>query len=294
MPSLSDLKPGQPTTTLLKGPTGFGKTIAACSYPEPVYVFDWDARVDSIQSFYTGDRRREIYFDQYSAMDLFDFLDKLERLKKDGTIIVDGKTIRPGTIVGDSWTAITIGAVDYQLDSVRAIARKDPKKGKQTQGGIIIPDWDEYKGETSVVTQILGDIKAIAKRQGIHVVFTAHPTKSTSVSKDSQGKVTVSLKTSPIVSIGTKAADVIPTAFNEVYHFGFLPSMNPGEKGKRIVYTEAAGDESAKTTMLLPTYFEWTNDMFYDKLIGLAKRGVEIGGDWSEEVKKQRMENSGW
>jgi hypothetical protein len=297
MPSLSDLKPGDPTTTLLKGPTGFGKTIAAASYPAPVYIFDWDARVNSIQSFYKGERNKEIYFDNYGAHNLFEYLDKLNELVEKGTIRVDNKTIRPSTVVvADSVTALSIGAVDYQLDNVKKIAKTDRKVGKKTQGGIIIPDWDEYKGETSVFTEVLGNTKALPGRWGMHAIMTAHPIKSTAVGKDSQGKVSVSIKTSPIVSIGMKAGELVPTAFNEVYHFALLPSMNAGERGKRLVYTEATGDESAKTTMLLPIMFEWTNELFYDKLVELAKRGIELNGNWKEEkdMNKSTVDNSGW
>lgn len=298
MPSLSDLKPGDPTTTLLKGPTGFGKTIAAASYPAPVYIFDFDSRVDSVGSFYRGDRSKEIYFDTYGAFNLFRYLDELNELVEKGTIKVDGQTIRPGTVVvADSVTALSIAAVDYQLSQVKELAKKDKKIGKKTQGGIIIPDWDEYKGETSVFTEVLGNCKALPKRWGMHAIMTAHPIKSTAVGKDSQGKVSVSIKTSPLVSIGMKAGELVPTAFNEVYHFALLPSMNAGERGKRIVYTEATGDESAKTTMLLPITFEWTNELFHEKLISLAKRGIELGGDWSQEkgiAGKSTVDNSGW
>ena len=295
MPSLANLKPGDPTTTLMKGATGFGKTIAACSYPPPVYVFDFDERINSIQSFYTGERTREIYFDSYGAYNLFEYLDKLNELVEKGTIVVDGKTIRPGTVVAaDSVSALSIAAVDYQLNEVRKLAKKDKKVGKRTQGGIIIPDWDEYKGETSVFTEVLGNIKALPKRWGMHAIITAHPTKSTSVGKDSSGKVSVSIKTSPVVSIGFKAGELVPTSFNEVYHFALIPSMNAGEKGRRLVYTEAQGDESAKTTMLLPTVFSWTNELFYDKLIELANRGIELGGNWETEVSQSTQNDSGW
>lgn len=298
MPSLSDLKPGDPTTTLMKGPTGFGKTIAATSYPAPVYVFDFDSRINSIQSFYRGDRTKEIYFDTYGAFNLFAFLDALNELVEKGSIKVDGRVIYPKTVVAaDSITALSIAAVDYQLEGVRKIAKTDKKVGKKTQGGIIIPDWDEYKGETSIFTEVLGNIKALPGRHGIHAIATAHPIKSTSVGKDAAGKVSVSIKTSPIVSIGMKAGELVPTAFNEVYHFAFLPSMNAGEHGKRLVYTEATGDESAKTTMLLPTVFNWTNELFYDKLIQLAQRGIELDGDWSKEegvAGKSTSDDSGW
>jgi len=297
MPSLKDLKPGDPTTTLMKGVTGYGKTIAATSYPEPVYVFDFDSRVDSIQSFYRGDRRREIHFDTYGAFNLFRYLDELNELLDSGTIKVDGRTVAPRTVVvADSVTALSMASVDYQLNQVREFAKKDKKIGKKTQGGIIIPDWDEYKGETSVFSEVLGIVKALPKRHGIHTIMTAHPIKSTSVGKDSTGKVAVSIKTSQIVSIGMKAAELVPTAFNEVYHFAMIPSLNAGEKGRRLVYTEGMGDESAKTTLLLPVMFEWTNELFYDKLVSLAKQGEENGGNWkdTEMAGKSTTDDSGW
>lgn len=292
MPSIDDLKIDRPTTTLLKGPTGFGKTIAAASYPEPVYIFDFDGRVDSIFSFYSGERKREIYFDTYGDWNLFRFLDELEHLLDTGSIQVDGVVRYPKTIVIDSVTHLSISAVEYQLSEVRKLQKKKGSKVKETQGGIVIPDWDEFKGETSVFNQVLGDIRALPKRHGINTIATAHPTKGTAVGKSADGKVEVSIRVNPIVAIGGKAADIVPTAFNEVYHFALLSSVNAGERGKRVVYTEATGNEMAKTTMILPTFFEWTNELFYDKLIALAIEGQQNGGVWgtNEEVKK----TSGW
>jgi hypothetical protein len=294
MPSIKDLSYDKPTTTLLKGPTGFGKTIAAASYPEPVYIFDFDGRVDSVGGYYTGARHRDIRFDMYGAWNLFQFLDEMNDLLDKATIKVDGEVMRPGTIVVDSVTHLSIAAVEYQLGNVKDAARKDKTKTKKTQGGIVIPDWDEYKGETSVFNEVLGIIKALPKRHGIHTIATAHPTKGTGVSKNAEGKVEVYTKVAPIIAIGSKAADITPTAFNEVYHFALRPGDKLGDRSRRIVYTEAAGDESAKTTLQLPVVFEWTNELFYDKLMELAKLGESIGGDWDALKKEETKKASGW
>jgi hypothetical protein len=295
MPTIDDLALGRATSTLLKGPTGFGKTIAAASYPEPVYIGDWDSRVDSIYSYYSKERKKKIYFDTYGPSDIFKFMDLIANLCEHGYLKVDGDTFRPGSVVmPDSWTNFCIGTVDYQLAGTKEIAKKDKKVGKKTTGGIIIPDWDEYKGETALVTELLDYVKTIPKRHGIHVISTAHPTKQTAVGKDEMGKVTVSVKVNPIISIGQKAAELIPTAYNEVYHFALVPSISAGEKGRRVVYTEATGNEFAKTTMPLPVSFEWTDGLFYEKLMELARKGEEIGGDWDAELKRQRQAESGW
>ena len=295
MPSIEDMVVGEPTTTLLKGPSGFGKTIAAASYPAPVYFADFDGRIDPIRSYYRGDRKREIYYDSYGIHNLFPFLDLLDNVLEHGVVKVDGRTFRPGTIVGDSFTALSITTVNYQLNEVRTAAKKDRKVAtKRTQGGIIIPDWDEYKGETSVFTQVLDVCKAIPKRHGIHVVWTAHPTKGIKVGTDERGRVAVTTKVAPIVAIGGKAAELVPNYFNEIYHFGFQPPMNLGEKGKRIVFTQTIGDDMAKTSMLLPSSFEWTDSLFHDDLMEWAKKGEENGGDFSALIKQQMQESSGW
>lgn len=304
MPTIEDYKSGDPTTTLLKGPNGFGKTIAAGSYPEPIYFFDIDGRIDPLPSFYRGDRKRQIHYNGYGVHNLFPMLDQFDSVLEHGFLkdLDTGQTIYPGTIVGDGFTSLSITSINYQLNEVRKIAKTRKDAAKRTQGGIVIPDWDEYKGETSIFTQLLDVSKAIPKRRGIHVIWTAHPTKGTAVSKGVDGKVAVTTKVSPIVAIGAKAADLVPGYFNEIYHFAFQPSLSAAEMGRRIVYTQTVGDDTAKTAMLLPPAFDWTwtkkgDEMFYEKLMRLAKRGEEIDGDWLTELgggKKEEEKGSGW
>lgn len=293
MPSIEELKLGEPTTTLIKGPNGYGKTIAAASYPAPVFDCDFDGRVDPLSWFYRGERKKEIYYQNYGIHNLFPFLDMLDRLLAEGVISLDGRIFRPGTVIVDSVTSLSITSINYQMNERRLqYKRKPDNKQKRTPSGILLPDWDEYSGETMIFTQVLDVCKAIPKRHGIHIIFTAHPIAGTSVKRDEEGKVSVTTKVSPIIAIGKKPAELTPNYFNEIYHLGLAQSMNIGSKAKRIAFTQTIGDDMAKTAMPLPPSFEWTDLLFYDRLIELAKEGEENGGMW--DVEETGVASSGW
>jgi hypothetical protein len=55
-------------------------------------------------------------------------------------------------VVIDSFTSFSVTCVTFQLD-VRS--NEDNKKPQLSKGGLVIPDFDEYKGETTLVTQAL-------------------------------------------------------------------------------------------------------------------------------------------
>ncbi len=74
-------------------------------------------------------------------------------------------------------------------------------------------------------------------------------------------------KTNSIVSYGNKVAGLIPSQFQEIYHF----SQESGWDSSRgtsvidfIVNTATIGDEFAKTTLNLPGQFKITDGLFYE------------------------------
>src|SRR6266576_5706125 len=139
-------------------------------------------------------------------------------------------------IVNDSITYMTSAAVNWSLNF-----GKDKRTFKKLKD--IIPDWDEYKVETSLVSQCLD----LSRKLPCHVIWTAHPLSGIKV--EGSGTTIKVTKTNPIVSYGSKVASLVPGAFTEIYHFSQNSSYSSEGKGSKryIVNTEAIGDEYAKS-----------------------------------------------
>lgn len=234
---------------LLKGTYGFGKTIAAASFAVdgPIYIAYFDKKKPIELMTFFGKHRpeilRNIEFDVYGSHNANEFLNKLIDLSRD---------CRYSTVVLDSVTNFTSAAVNWSLGF-----RSSKLKGKDK----IMPDFDEYKVETSLITQCLD----ICRSLPCHIIWTAHPIQSIKI-EGTGSSIKVS-KTNPIVTYGSKVASIIPGNFSEIYHFSKLAEWDQ-QTGKAttkyIVDTEAVGDDYAKSNLGLKGQFDITNKLFYE------------------------------
>lgn len=254
------------TSFLLKGSPGFGKTIAACSaaiYGDVFLAYiDKRAPVELLAFFkkHRPELLSRIEYESYGSNNINEYLNKLIKFQEDGC--------KYAAVITDSVTSLTSSAVNWSMGF------RDPKGGKKDKVANntpqIIPDWDEYKVETSLVTQALD----ICKTLNVINIWTAHPLPSIKV--EGSGKVDSVTKTSSIVSYGAKVGALVPGAFSEVYHFG--RQMN-----KRIVWTDMVGDDFARTSLNLPKSFDITDKLFFEVWEELVREGMNEGG--MHEVK---------
>lgn len=248
------------SSLLLKGPYGFGKTLAACTFAKegPIWLAYWDKKkpVELIHFFHNVIKRpdllKNIDIDLYNSANANEYLNKLFDLAKDCRYVA---------VINDSVTKMTAGAVNWSLGF-----RKDAKASKKDK---IMPDFDEYKIETSLVAQALD----ICQSLPCHVIWTCHPVPSIKI--EGSGSSIRVTKTNPIVTYGSKVAGIVPGAFSEIYHFS-KESTWDGVLGKQLirykVSTEALGDDFAKSNLGLKGEFDITDKLFYDV--------------WKEEIKK--------
>jgi hypothetical protein len=252
----SELRLGRPQCMLFKGPFGFGKTLAAASYAldGPVYLSYWDKK-DPIELLTYFTKKRfgvvaeqildNITFDVYSADNAGEYLNKMLSFRDE---------CRYFAIVNDSLTFMTSSAVHWSLNFDQK--SKLIKKLKD-----IIPDWDEYKVETSLVTQCL----ELSKKLPCHVIWTAHPMPTTKV--EGSGSSMRVTKINPLVSYGAKVAGLIPGGFTEIYHFSQKANWDAQGAGSKqfICNLEAMGDEFAKSPLLGHSIKEldFTDKLFY-------------------------------
>lgn len=259
---LTDLNTHDYISILMKGPWGFGKTVAAASFAKqgPVWISYWDKKgpIELVQFFkkHAPNLLRNIEYDVYGANNANEYLNKLFALAKD---------CKYTTVINDSLTMMTAGAVNWSLGF------RDNKKQKDKDK--IMPDFDEYKVETSLVTQALD----ICRMLPANIIWTCHPIPTTKI-EGSGPSMRVS-KVNSIVTYGAKVAGIVPGQFSEIYHFSKRTDWSSGaSKTSYFVSTEQVGDEYAKSNLGLKAELDITDRLFYDV--------------WREAIAKMEAENN--
>jgi hypothetical protein len=265
VPKASDPIASTYVSMMLKGPFGHGKTLAASSFciDGPVYIAYWDKKGPiELENFYCKIVKRpdlldNITYDIYGSSNAGEYLEKLLTWKKTGDC-------RYFAIITDSVTNMTRSSVNWSLNYY------DSKKSKTAN---IVPDFKEYKVETSLITQCLD----ICKELPAHSIWIAHPVPSIKV-EGSGASMKVS-KTNPIVTYGSKVAGIIPGEFSEIYHFSKVSGWDQQtgvSSTKYIVDMDAVGDDFAKSNIGLTGQIDITDRMFYEL--------------WKERVSKHKQE----
>jgi hypothetical protein len=265
----SDITFDSNVSFLFKSSPGFGKTLAAASFAVegPVYLAYWDKKSPiELKTFFTEKRfgslakkiLDNIEYDVYDSSNAGEYLNKIIGFLSD---------CRYFAIITDSITFMTSGAVNWSLNF-----SKNKKTIKRLKD--ILPSFDEYKVETSLVSQCID----LSRTLPCHVIWTAHPLSGISVS--GSGASMVVTKTNPIVSYGNKVASMIPASFTEIYHFSLISDFSGGtSKKKYMVHTEAIGEEYAKSPLLSDYVkeFDITDRLFYHVWKDLVNksRGLE-------------------
>ena len=259
----SDIVVESQSSILMKGPFGHGKTLAAASFAieGPIFLayFDKKKPIELIHFFkkHRPELLKNIEFEVYGAHNANLYLNKLIDFANDCRYVA---------VITDSVTQLTSAAVNWSLGF-----RKDAKFNKTKDK--ILPDWDEYKIETSLVTQALD----ISRTLPCHVIWTCHPVPSIKV--EGAGASIKVTKTNPIVTYGSKVAGIVPGNFSEIYHFSKQSGWDANiskNTTKYLVSTDSIGDDFAKSNLGLKGEFDITDKLFY-----------EI---WKEQIKKLKEE----
>ena len=209
IPKMSNLK------VMLQGEPGAGKTCFATSFPAPIYVFDFDSKINSAARYHDSARVEQIDFDDYRGgrgSDAFDrFEKKLAELESNQKLT--GKQAY-NTIIIDSLTQLS----DVMLEALM-------KRYNTKRGHIHIPSMQDY--------QYLGiEFKNYIHRLlrlDCNIVINAH----IQINKD---EITGEILRMPQMN-GTKTAKWLPTILEEVYY------CHRVEKGSAIEYVADSKNE---------------------------------------------------
>jgi hypothetical protein len=252
-PRTCDIELGGRFMGLFVGTNGSGKTIAGASWPGNGLILDFDGRVAPVRLFYP--KRTDIEYwtvglDGDARSDVVGFSEGIKKIE-------DLQDRCPyDWVMMDSYTSYSAVAVLHQM----GLHSNDVKK---TKGGLPIPDWDEYKGETGVMLQILEILKILP----CNVIVTAHPIQAAKTTKQggSANDVLASMiKGQSIASYGWKTPSLLPNYFNEMWHFWTDVSNQLGQTISRKVQTVSAGEIVAKTALPLPKVFDITDKPCYN------------------------------
>ena len=246
---------------LFVGSNGSGKTIAAASWPGPTLILDFDGRVAPVRFFYPNRQDIEYWTVGLEGSTRKDVIGFKEFVKK----FEDFQDRCPyETIIFDSYTAFSSTAIWHQM----GIRETDVKR---TKGGLPIPDWDEFKGETGVMLQVL----EIAKVLPCNFICTAHPVTRARTTKQggSANDVLASMiKVATLATYGWKTESFLPNYFNEIYFFHTDVSSQVGNVNKHYVQTVSAGEVMGKTALPLPVSIEITGKPLFPILQEILKQ----------------------
>lgn len=245
---------------LLKGPSGAGKTVGALSFPG-IYMFDFDRKMPWIaRKHFPG---VSIEYDTYNQIgDIYDRLMPWVKQQIDcpyETLLFDSLTFLAMLIMKNTGEA--------KGEDINTILKSmvTTKKGSK----LIEPlSYDYYNNEARFIEWILAATKELWSNSHQldkfprNILFTAHIIENRSKPNIETKLVTV---TRSIVSVGTKAAAIVPGNFDEVYLFGTSPSFDANHV-EHLVTTETCGEDDAKTAFILPKMIDFTNKSLYDEL----------------------------
>ncbi len=193
MPKLVD----SPTDGLMIqfiGKPGSGKSIAAASFPKPMYIFDLESRLQPLKTFYSKEELSLIDYDTYFAGDLERFIKKLESFQRDcpyKTISIDGLT----------------PLADMHLQYGISL-RGNPKNKSIIQTNEIA----DYNVETRGILHIIAVLRELPK---VNRILISHLLESEAFNiVTNQNTITQKTMTG-----GNKVSAKIPAFFNEVWNF---------------------------------------------------------------------------
>jgi AAA domain-containing protein len=239
---------------IFKGNSGEGKSVAALSFPK-AYVFDFDRKMPSISHKHFPEK--EVHWDTFE--DIFQI---------DQRLIEFSISCPYETLIVDSITGLVNICVDsvgqVKGESVTEILSRTSGKNKTIE----MMGIDYYSAEDRFCTYFIDRLKTLWAREGNpkHVIIVAHVVE---VDSSPDLKTKIITRTRSIVSKGKKFAAWLPTGFDNVYIFGRqLPDMGEiNQTVKRIIKTEAFGEDSAKCSYNFPETIDFTNGSLYEKLV---------------------------
>jgi hypothetical protein len=250
VPKTSDISLEDRIFALFKGEPKSGKSVAAASFPGPIYFFDLDGRMKPVRNFWP--QRTDISYDTFTQDDYAKFEAKFN-------VILARNDYK--TLVFDSLTSLALMVLKYSM----SLRGRDGNK----RGIIDLREVEDYGTESQALTDTLEEIRKFK----CHVIVTAHVLETSQT--DIKRKETTVTRT--ILTGGKKVAAMIPKNFDEIWHFNVDQSPEIGKPAERAIYTESVGEDFAGTALPLPRKIVFTGKGLYQVVADLlSQKGINL------------------
>lgn len=247
-------------SALLKGESGTGKSIAACSKVlRPTYVFDCEDRMASVVSYY---RKLDGHVDGLSY-DTFSMTGGFYPVKKR---LDELRQSCPFKTVDIATLTSYVDIVLKHTLSKGGTNSQGMEKGKKI-AGIEVNVLEDFNAETAAIAfELIATLKEL-QTKGINILLEAHVLTH----EYNQGGVIKIGR--PLITGGKKAAAKIPGYFNETFHFHVVSDYS---KTQYKVRTRSTGDDFAKTSFQqLPDEIDWTGKDLFEEIFKLLPTSVK-------------------
>lgn len=230
----SEINPSQVfIKAVLKGVPGTRKTTQAATFPQPIFWFDIDRKIESLLlpqklGFYQG--KLDINYEKYDKW--WRVEQKLDELSSNCPY---------ATVVADSVTSLG------DVINRQTLGKNTEKSGGKKIGGIKVNTIEDYNAETQALMSLVDAGLSLP----CNFIVIGHVIQREQGSLTGPGKLIKQLVTGSKVT-GAK----IPAYFPEIYHFSFEDGFDTSQPPGFTIYTQPAGDDYARTALPLPFKLE--------------------------------------
>lgn len=261
MPRASDLTPETRFIGLFIGKSGSGKTCAACSFPGPIEVMDFDGRIRGIMGA-PWIKKEDIMYEFYPPKEdglLQKIMDKLNTYYLQYKM---GQTqILPRTVILDSLTSETLAVVQQALKLTH-----EGTKGKKL-GNVMMPGPEDYGVEANFTYQMLAALRSLPIQ---NVIVSAHIVDKYGKPPGTDNPYADSVVIGEKLSIRDKISENTQIYFDHIFRF------DRKEVGNSIRFYVKYWSDLARTSFTeLPTgEIDITGKNFYEDLMQRVKKGA--------------------
>ncbi len=237
---------------MFKGEPGTRKSTQALSFPGPQYWFSFDCKMKGINIPMRewGIDPKTVTYDDY-------LLTATERTPMD---MVKSKLHQ--LQVSCPFKTVVLDSITTCADlSLRQTLHLKGGSGK-TIAGIPVSSVEDFNGESSALSEIMGCLKDIHLTHRVNVIIIAHVIQTEM--RDLDGETHMSRV---IVTAGKGIAQKIPAYCSEIYHFNIKSGFDISKGGQYSLFTVHTGDDMARSSLPLPAEIVFGNDPLYDKWI---------------------------
>lgn len=245
---------------MLKSMPDAGKTHFTSYFPTPILYVDFDHKLHPVEKTF---KQRSMSIDDSSLVQRRAF-NRNDILKFKNFIdeLMGNRGSDYGTIVFDSLTTIASSALLYfsKMNPINKTTKAGGEQGKVI-GGIRVPAFDEFNGESGLLQDLLECIKNL----DCHRILTAHIMPGDKPEWVRQ-----------IVTAGKKPAAMIPAFFPEIYHLVREPAIDITQPDSFKFYTKTNVSDFARTTLDIDPVVDWTDNNPFEILCEAAQKTGRI------------------